>query len=108
MLEGDERRSLLAEAVEAPGVLLLGGGADGAHGGAVGRARGEALRQVFLDRDLAADLDLSGEIGNAEAARAQQAQDAIAVDAVPDRQRVNIGVRQRSLASPGAFPGKRR
>jgi len=72
----------------------------------VGGARGEALRQVFLDRDLAADHRFFGEIGDAEAARAEQAQDAVAVERVPDRQGVDVGVRQGSLRqNPESFPG---
>jgi hypothetical protein len=106
VLEGDERRRLLLEAVEPPRELLLGARAHRPHGEAVGGARGEALRQVFLDRDLAADHRFFGEIGDAEAARAEQAQDAVAVERVPDRQGVDVGVRQGSLRqNPESFPG---
>ena len=94
MLERDQRLRLLAEAIEAPVESFLGRGADRADLRAIGRARGEARGQILLDRDLAPDLDFLGQIGDAEAARAEHAQDAIAVEFVPDRQGVDVVVGQ--------------
>ncbi len=71
MPHGEQHARLLAEAREAPIVILARRFADRLHRHAVALAHGERARQVFLDRDRALGDLLLRAIGDAEAAGAE-------------------------------------
>ena len=92
MAEYREGLRLLQEALEAPVVIVLVAlGARPDRGLAL--ADGELDRQVLLDRDVLLEVGVPGEIGDAEAARAQDRLDLVLVEPEAGRQGVCVFVR---------------
>ena len=85
VVEAHQRARFVAEPFQAPPEGLGIGGDQRMHAGAGRRSRRNGARQVFLDRDRAADHRLGRLIGNAEAARAEHALDAVAFEFVSFR-----------------------
>ena len=94
-MQARERAAFGDEALAAPAEILghLGGARH--HRGAV-LAHRQRRRQVFLDRDLAAELDVARAVGDAEAALAQHRHDLVAADQLARLQRLVVDVRDRA------------
>ena len=93
--EAGERPRLLDEALEPP-LVVLGAALRARRGLAGGAAGGVVGGKVFLDGDEPGQRRLVGEIGDAEAAGAQHALDAIVANQLrPLRQRQQVGVGRR-------------
>ena len=93
MVEFGERLRLFDEAVEAP-LVVAGTGLGARSRGDVAVPRGTVGGEILLDRDLARERQLVGEIGDAKATRAEDALDAIVADEFSaGRQREQVGHR---------------
>ncbi len=82
---------LVDEAIQAPAEILLRAARTGADLAAVA-AQGNFGRQIFLDRDLLMQRRIECQIGNAKAAMAQHAHDAVIAQRMVGRQRLRIVV----------------
>ena len=112
MIEARQRLRLLDEAIEAP--LVVCGGVAGARHRAVVATGGEIGGKVLLDGDEAVERLLVRKVGDAEAADAQDAPDAIVADELgPIRQGKQtcrwrrLGFHHPSLSGSWAAAGSR-
>src|SRR3546814_9170455 len=95
MAEDGERLRLLEEALEAPVIVVLVAlGARPDRGLAL--ADGKLDRQVLLDRDVLGEVRVPRQIGDAEAARAENRLDLVLVETKSLRQRVSVFFRHVS------------
>ena len=88
MLELGQGAALLDEALQPPLKVRLAGCRLGLHRCAV--AHGELVGQALLERHPPAQLQMLGQIGDAEAADAQHPEQAVAPDQVAGRQRLLV------------------
>ena len=89
MAEARQGARLVEEALQPPFEIVLRAARAGGDVGQL-QAQGEIDRQVFLDRQLLVQGGVFGEIGDAEAAAAQHALDAILRQPKSRRQRLRI------------------
>ena len=93
VVERGERLRFLDEAVEAPAGSRRRSPASAARHRCAPSRAAIVGREIFLDGDQAGERDLVGEIGDAEAAGAQHALDAVVADQLgPVRQRQQVAV----------------
>ncbi len=101
--EGRQGARFEQEAVQPDPVLFLVAAALGPDGGGLFVAHRQVVGQVFLDRHLGVQVGIVRQVGDAEAADAQHALDAVLVQHVANRQRQPVIVAPGGLGAPLQF-----